>query len=278
MFYYILPFLAFAAALVGVIGKTRDETKEGLLKLNWLGWTAVIIALLTFCVTVYIIYQENKKKNLIEQSANIQILRSLHGIIYPFVLLRSDINLDSRGQVKDKNIQIAGAYFFRSPNTDPFPKVLDRKNYLNIYAILLDYQKYATDLSSLRFENRPRLIDDSWLNIFIKNSANACTEMEHLFSEYINIIDSKTIQMVDELMNEWIVKRIKLLDDNTIGPINDWFKFDLKARGESDYTIYHRFLDTCLSLHSHLFDKLDVHEGLSFSDLVKNVRQGVSKR
>ena len=49
---YLAPLFAFAAAVVGVFGPTSDEHGQGLAKVTWTGWGAILIALLALLATL----------------------------------------------------------------------------------------------------------------------------------------------------------------------------------------------------------------------------------
>ena len=95
---YVSAALAFAAALVGVLGETHDKAHPGLAGITALGWGAILVALLSFVVILVetrrdhakINWQE-RQKTKVRRIANRQVSEAVAHLLWPFHMFLTEI-------------------------------------------------------------------------------------------------------------------------------------------------------------------------------------------
>ena len=256
---YVLAIAAFLAALVGIAGKTREKKKSGLTNFTGLGWFAVAIAASVLVISIYINYQKDREAEKIAQIAYSQTLKSVHGLLIPFVLIRADIAMLHEQDLNERhNIETACRTFVSSSIES-----LLNPNHFSIFELLIETDSYV-DLITYNFEDSPSIIRtpqdigtrETWRNVFFNTTVQAYSDIENTLAVYRSVMSSETVEKIESLRNQWLVQRFNRLTRETDGDVAVWFRLH-----DTEADVYLEFLRRAQTLTLHLYDALESQNG-----------------
>jgi hypothetical protein len=187
---YIPILIIFLSALIGIFGKSWDESKKGIKRITPKGWITITLAVFSFFFAILTINSKNQRLLKISEIKVFAEKQIFEGTNY---LIRHLVSHDLR---------------IEKSNSEIFKSLKDT-------SYLFDCGKSIIinpDSSGLVFDGSNGGFIHSW-ELYAANIATGERILNDALVKYIDILEPETIILINEVLNDnFFIKKFKLKD------------------------------------------------------------------
>ena len=189
---YASAVFAFAAALTGIVGDTHDSARSGIASITLLGWTAIVVAALSFAVILVETYRDHVKINWqaaqkakVRHVANRQVVEAIMYFLSPFRVLLTEI------WQKRRDLEVDLDQLDRSPTY-----ILE----------LLSTPSIRADFKSVDLRAKPNVYPPTlWWEFLSKHASEARELLNQAAAKYSGYLAPDALAAIEEVRSDELV-------------------------------------------------------------------------